>query len=84
MDGVINDDDESCCKLKKRWDIYKNYDDTYETNHEDDGRNELYEEYVAVKEDEYDDLAKTRPREGNIDKHWWRIYESGNIEVLES
>ncbi|GJY65469.1 hypothetical protein Tco_0467707 [Tanacetum coccineum] len=25
-----------------------------------------------------------RPREGNIDKYWWRIYESGNLEVLES
>ncbi|GJW69382.1 retrovirus-related pol polyprotein from transposon TNT 1-94 [Tanacetum coccineum] len=47
------------------------------------------EEYVAIKEDEYDDLAGTsnnacRPREGNIDEYWWRIYESGNLEVLES
>ncbi|GJV78020.1 hypothetical protein Tco_1509604 [Tanacetum coccineum] len=25
-----------------------------------------------------------RPREGNIDEYWWRIYESGNLEVLES
>ncbi|GJV66744.1 hypothetical protein Tco_1482253 [Tanacetum coccineum] len=25
-----------------------------------------------------------RPREGNIDGYWWRIYESGNLEVLES
>ncbi|GJU80428.1 hypothetical protein Tco_1282793 [Tanacetum coccineum] len=24
------------------------------------------------------------PREGNIDEYWWRIYESGNLEVLES
>ncbi|GJU93529.1 hypothetical protein Tco_1318285 [Tanacetum coccineum] len=47
------------------------------------------EEYFAIKEDEYDDLARTsnnacRPREGNIDEYWWRIYESGNLEVLES
>ncbi|GJY75557.1 hypothetical protein Tco_0480673 [Tanacetum coccineum] len=47
------------------------------------------EEYVAIKEDEYDDLARTsnnacRPREGNIDEYWWRIYKSGNLEVLES
>ncbi|GJR53549.1 hypothetical protein Tco_1404070 [Tanacetum coccineum] len=46
-------------------------------------------EYVAIKEDEYDNLARTRnnacrPREGNIDEYWWRIYESGNLEVLES
>ncbi|GJS61368.1 hypothetical protein Tco_0656152 [Tanacetum coccineum] len=25
-----------------------------------------------------------RPREGNIDEYWWRIYKSGNLEVLES
>ncbi|GKF86180.1 hypothetical protein Tco_0254007, partial [Tanacetum coccineum] len=24
------------------------------------------------------------PREGNIDEYWWRIYESGKLEVLES
>ncbi|GKC03305.1 hypothetical protein Tco_0994915, partial [Tanacetum coccineum] len=24
------------------------------------------------------------PREGNIDEYWWRIYESVNLEVLES
>ncbi|GJZ92388.1 hypothetical protein Tco_0664453 [Tanacetum coccineum] len=58
------------------------------------------EEYVAVKEDEYDDLARTSdnacrayqeifrmmdgPRERNIDEYWWRIYKSGDLEVLES
>ncbi|GJR43987.1 hypothetical protein Tco_1312090 [Tanacetum coccineum] len=29
-------------------------------------------------------LLGTRPCEGNIDEYWWRIYESGNLEVLES
>ncbi|GKB63569.1 hypothetical protein Tco_0919755 [Tanacetum coccineum] len=29
-------------------------------------------------------LLETRPREGNIDEYWWRIYKSGNLEVLES
>ncbi|GJR14236.1 hypothetical protein Tco_0796888 [Tanacetum coccineum] len=29
-------------------------------------------------------LLETRPREGNIDEYWWRIYEYGNLEVLES
>ncbi|GKC44066.1 hypothetical protein Tco_1061788, partial [Tanacetum coccineum] len=24
------------------------------------------------------------PRDGNIDEYWWRIYKSGNLEVLES
>ncbi|GKC76109.1 hypothetical protein Tco_1126883, partial [Tanacetum coccineum] len=82
MDGVINND-ESCCKLKRKWNIYTNYDDAYEINHEDNGNKELCEiheppvciirkylmikysfnddeEYVAVKEDEYDDLIMTR------------------------
>ncbi|GKD42650.1 hypothetical protein Tco_1267295 [Tanacetum coccineum] len=26
----------------------------------------------------------SRPRKGNIDEYWWRIYESGNLKVLES
>ncbi|GJV73029.1 hypothetical protein Tco_1493024 [Tanacetum coccineum] len=25
-----------------------------------------------------------RPRERNIDEHWWRIYKSGDLKVLES
>ncbi|GJZ09921.1 VIER F-box protein 2 [Tanacetum coccineum] len=40
------------------------------------------EEYVAVKEDEYDDLTITRPRERNIDEYWWRIYKSGDLEEI--
>ncbi|GJZ90613.1 hypothetical protein Tco_0662540 [Tanacetum coccineum] len=24
------------------------------------------------------------PRERNIDEYWWRIYKSGDLEVLES
>ncbi|GJZ20006.1 hypothetical protein Tco_0556596 [Tanacetum coccineum] len=31
-----------------------------------------------------DDDDESRPREGNIDEYWWRIYEYGNLEVLES
>ncbi|GJY09315.1 hypothetical protein Tco_0377500 [Tanacetum coccineum] len=29
-------------------------------------------------------LLETRPRKGNIDEYWWRIYKSENLEVLES
>ncbi|GJY68908.1 hypothetical protein Tco_0471890 [Tanacetum coccineum] len=80
MEGFIDDDDESRYKQMRRWNIYTNYDDAYEINHEDNEREELYEipvcnirrymmikysfnndeEYVAVKEDEYDDLTITR------------------------
>ncbi|GJR77352.1 hypothetical protein Tco_0089717 [Tanacetum coccineum] len=83
MEGFIkDDDDESSYEQIRRWDIYTNYDDTYNTNHNDNEREELCkvheppvctiqrfemikysfgqgEEYVAIKEDEYDDLART-------------------------
>ncbi|GJZ42982.1 hypothetical protein Tco_0590237 [Tanacetum coccineum] len=84
MEGFVNeeDDDESRYEQKKRWNVYTNYDDEYEMNHEVDEREELCEihelpvcnirrfemikysfgqdeEYVSVKEDEYDDLART-------------------------
>ncbi|GJX72159.1 hypothetical protein Tco_0309330 [Tanacetum coccineum] len=42
MDGVINND-ESCCELKRKWNIYTNYDDAYEINHEDNENKELSE-----------------------------------------
>ncbi|GJX70130.1 hypothetical protein Tco_0307301 [Tanacetum coccineum] len=29
-------------------------------------------------------LLKVRPRKRNIDEYWWRIYKSGDLEVLES
>ncbi|GKE41821.1 hypothetical protein Tco_1469105, partial [Tanacetum coccineum] len=29
-------------------------------------------------------LLKVRHHEGNIEEYWWRIYKSGNLEVLES
>ncbi|GJY23081.1 hypothetical protein Tco_0396739, partial [Tanacetum coccineum] len=44
MEGFIKeDDDESRYEQKKQWDIYTNYDDTYEANHEDYKREELCE-----------------------------------------
>ncbi|GKC60104.1 hypothetical protein Tco_1087702 [Tanacetum coccineum] len=50
MEGFIKEDnDESRYEQKRRWSIYTNYDDAYEMK-----------EYVAVKEDEYDDLTITR------------------------
>ncbi|GJV85349.1 hypothetical protein Tco_1525247 [Tanacetum coccineum] len=36
MEGFIKeDDDESCYEQMRRWNIYTNYDDAYEINHED-------------------------------------------------
>ncbi|GKE07302.1 hypothetical protein Tco_1399320, partial [Tanacetum coccineum] len=84
MEGLIeeDDDDESRYEQRRRWNVYTNYDDAYEINHDVAEREELCEihelpvcnirrfemikysfgqdeEYVAIKEDEYDDLART-------------------------
>ncbi|GJU76584.1 hypothetical protein Tco_1273654 [Tanacetum coccineum] len=84
MDGFIKEDnDESRYEQKRRWNIYTNYDDAYEINHDYIENEELCEvhmlpvcsirrymmikylfnnddEYVAVKEDKYDDPTITR------------------------
>ncbi|GJZ64347.1 hypothetical protein Tco_0620768 [Tanacetum coccineum] len=38
------------------------------------------EEYIAIRKF----LSIRGPRERNIDEYWWRIYKSGDLEVLES
>ncbi|GJT29912.1 hypothetical protein Tco_0910187 [Tanacetum coccineum] len=38
MEGFINDDDESRYEQMRRWNIYTNYADAYEINHEDNER----------------------------------------------
>ncbi|GJY16446.1 hypothetical protein Tco_0386868 [Tanacetum coccineum] len=99
MDRIINDD-ESCYELKRKWNIYTNYDDAYEINHEDNGNKELCEiykppvcnirkymiikysfnddeEYVVVKEDEYDDLIMTRRDTCQAYQEIFRIMDEG-------
>ncbi|GJU85639.1 hypothetical protein Tco_1293185 [Tanacetum coccineum] len=57
MEGFSKeDDDESHYEQMRRWNIDTNYDDAY---HGDNKNEELYEEYVAIKEDGYDDFART-------------------------
>ncbi|GJW21520.1 hypothetical protein Tco_0032142 [Tanacetum coccineum] len=60
MEGLMNDDDddESRYEQRKRWNVYTNYDDVYEINNNDEEREELYEEYVAIREDEYNDSTR--------------------------
>ncbi|GKE10128.1 hypothetical protein Tco_1413679 [Tanacetum coccineum] len=44
MEGFINEgDDESRYEQERRWNIYTNYDDAYEINHEDNEKEELCE-----------------------------------------
>nr|GEZ24736.1 hypothetical protein [Tanacetum cinerariifolium] len=69
MEGLINDDDdESCYEQRIRWNEYTNYDDAYEINHE---------EYVAVKEDEYNDLTITRIEAYQAYQEIFRIMDEG-------
>ncbi|GJX17538.1 hypothetical protein Tco_0218370, partial [Tanacetum coccineum] len=81
IEGFIkDDDDESPSEQMKRWNIYANYDDAYEINHEREDLCEVHEslvcsvkrymlikysfnnddDYVAIKENKYDDLTITR------------------------
>ncbi|GJY92400.1 hypothetical protein Tco_0508182 [Tanacetum coccineum] len=62
MEGLISDD-ESSNNSWRRWQsheiTYYDLDEIEYENETHDERQELYEVYNAVKEDEYDDLAKT-------------------------
>ncbi|GKC21664.1 hypothetical protein Tco_1023814 [Tanacetum coccineum] len=43
------------------------------------------EEYIAIRRCENDIWERKKgPRKRNIDEYWWRIYKSGDLEVLES
>ncbi|GJR65870.1 hypothetical protein Tco_0011935 [Tanacetum coccineum] len=101
MEGFINEDDnESRDEQKRRWNIYTNYDDAYEINHEHNKSEELCEihelpvcnikrymmikysfnddeEYVAVKEDEYDDLTVTRKEACRAYQEIFQIMDEG-------
>ncbi|GJQ97386.1 hypothetical protein Tco_0008525 [Tanacetum coccineum] len=98
MEGFIkDDDDESRSEQMKRWNIYANYDDAYEINHEREELCEVREspvcnvrrymmikysfnnddEYVAIKEDEYDDLTITRKEACLAYQEIFRIMDKG-------
>ncbi|GJZ86667.1 hypothetical protein Tco_0658277 [Tanacetum coccineum] len=101
MEGLINeDDDESRYERRRRWNVYTNYDDAYEINHDVEERKELCEihellvcnirrfkmikysfrqdeEYVAIKEDDYDDLARTSEDACRAYQEIFRIMDEG-------
>ncbi|GJR92867.1 hypothetical protein Tco_0265041 [Tanacetum coccineum] len=96
---IKEDDDKSHNKHGRRWNVYTNYDDAYEINHEGNEREELCEvyeppvcnirrymmikysfnddEYVAVKEDEYDDLTITRKEACQAYQEMFQIINEG-------
>nr|GEX96381.1 hypothetical protein [Tanacetum cinerariifolium] len=101
MEGFVNeDDDESRYEQKRQWNVYTNYDDAYEMNHDDKEREELCKvhelsvcnvrryimiknsfnndaEYVAIKENEYDDLTIIRKEACQVYQEIFRIIDEG-------
>ncbi|GJS24776.1 putative nucleotidyltransferase, ribonuclease H [Tanacetum coccineum] len=70
MEGLINDD-ESSNDCWKRWKSHEIY---YHDYNEGEYENETQEEGHEL----------CGPRERNIDEYWWRIYNSRDLEVMES
>ncbi|GJY66961.1 hypothetical protein Tco_0469199 [Tanacetum coccineum] len=80
MEGLIKeDDDESCYEQMRRWNINTNYDDAYETNHENNEKEELSEVHELpvcnirwIYDDQYSFNIVVEfvagPRERNIDE----------------
>ncbi|GJS19007.1 hypothetical protein Tco_0413479 [Tanacetum coccineum] len=100
MEGLIDNNDELSHGQRKQWNLYTNYDDTYEINHEYNNDEELCEaheppscnirkfimikysfnddeEYVVVKEDEYNDLAITRKEACQAYQEIFRMMDEG-------
>ncbi|GKC25187.1 putative reverse transcriptase domain-containing protein, partial [Tanacetum coccineum] len=89
IEGLISDDDdESCYEQRIRWNIYTDNNDAYEINNEGNKREELCEvheppvcnnneEYVAIKEDEYDDLTIIRKEACQAYQEIFRIMDEG-------
>ncbi|GJV60836.1 hypothetical protein Tco_1466936 [Tanacetum coccineum] len=68
MEGLIDDDndDESRYERSKRWNVHD------DTNHDHE-----HEEYVAVKEDEYEDLARTNINACQAYQEIFRMMDEG-------
>ncbi|GKA84730.1 hypothetical protein Tco_0806384 [Tanacetum coccineum] len=82
--SIKEDDDVSRYEQMRQWNIYTNYDDAYEINHEHNKRYMMIkysfnddEEYVAVKEDEYDDLTVTRKEACRAYQEIFQIMDKG-------
>ncbi|GKE44250.1 hypothetical protein Tco_1471534 [Tanacetum coccineum] len=108
MEGLIEEDndDESRYKQRRRWNVYTNYDDAYEINHDVAEREELYEihelsvcnirrfemikysfgqdeVYVAIKEDKYDDLARTSEDACRAYQEIFRMVDEGWMDLVK-
>ncbi|GKE56365.1 hypothetical protein Tco_1495550 [Tanacetum coccineum] len=101
MEWLINvNDDESRYERRRRWNVYTNYVDAYEINHDIEEREELCEihelsvcnirrfeiikysfgqdeEYVAIKEDEYGNFARTSEDACRAYQEIFRIIDKG-------
>ncbi|GJX88209.1 hypothetical protein Tco_0340223 [Tanacetum coccineum] len=108
MEGLIKEDDndKSRYEQRRRWNMYTNYDDAYEINHEVKEREELCEihkppvcnirrfemikysfgqdeEFVAIKEDEYDDLVRTSEDACRAYQEIFRMMDEGWMDLVK-
>ncbi|GJT19583.1 hypothetical protein Tco_0878289 [Tanacetum coccineum] len=89
MGGLINEDVELNDKGWKSWDDFENtngyrHEWEYENEHEDDERHELCdEEYVAIKEDEYQDLTSTSKDACRAYQEIFRMMDEGWMDLAE-
>ncbi|GJS62374.1 hypothetical protein Tco_0657158 [Tanacetum coccineum] len=91
MEGLISDDESSndCWKRWKSHEIYyHNYDEGEYKNETHEEEHELCEEYVAVKEDEYDNLTITSEEACRAYQEIFRMMDEGwmvtRTETLEA
>ncbi|GJY57808.1 hypothetical protein Tco_0457700 [Tanacetum coccineum] len=68
---------------EKPWNDTGDYE-WYETLEDSELKDEALRNKATMEGFIKEDDDESRPREGNIDEYWWRIYESENLEVLES
>ncbi|GKA83839.1 hypothetical protein Tco_0805434 [Tanacetum coccineum] len=86
MDGLINKDDESSNYGWRRWDDYEIADhDQEEREYENEHKDKIWkiqdEEYVAVKEDEYEDLTSTCEDACRAYQEIFRIMDEGWMDL---
>ncbi|GJU97396.1 hypothetical protein Tco_1326667 [Tanacetum coccineum] len=83
MEGLINDD-ESCNDYWKRWKSHEIYyhDYEYENRTHEEGH-ELCEEYVAIKEDEYNDLTITSEEACRAYQEIFRMMDEGWMDLVK-
>ncbi|GJS83813.1 hypothetical protein Tco_0750354 [Tanacetum coccineum] len=81
MEGLIDEDDESSNNGWRRWDGYEIADHDQEEREYENEDKERYEEYVAIKEDEYEDLTITSKDACRAYQEIFRMMDEGWMDL---